>query len=117
MSGSCRNPKTEPIAQHNKMFHETLRSALIPPEALKQIEQLEKKIDSLEANLKAKDKALQYAQRLMEWAEKQCHTNCSSGYIPMMPFGDPELCEWCITKGLIEQALKGADELDTSKSK
>ena len=62
------------------------------------------------SRLKAKNKrlreALEAAQQLMEWAESKCHVNCADGYVPMMPHGDPEPCQWCITKTLAEQALK-----------
>ena len=64
-------------------------------------------IDQLQAENEAKNKALLSAQQLMEWAESKCHLNCSDGYVPMMPHGDPEPCGWCLTKGLIEQSLKG----------
>ena len=57
MSGSCRNPQSEPIAQHNKIIdeqderlHKSLRSALIPPEALKEIELLQAAKEVLETN-------------------------------------------------------------------
>lgn len=74
--------------------------------AIKKIAEQAIQIGKLKDENEKKDKALRYAQRLMEWAESQCHTNCSGGYVPMMPHGDPEPCEWCITKSLIVQALK-----------
>ncbi len=53
MSGSCRTPKNEPAAQHNKIahgdFHKTVRDALIPKEAREYIEQLQSCIDEIEA--------------------------------------------------------------------
>ena len=52
-----------------------------------------------------KDIALRAALQLMEWGENMCHLNCTCGYVPMMPYGDPEPCQWCITKNLIEEAL------------
>ena len=65
------------------------------------------KIIKLEAELKAKDEALRSTQQMIEWAEKQIHLNCSGGYVPMMPHGDPEPCEWCRIKREIKQALTG----------
>ena len=56
--------------------------------------------------------ALEAAWQLMDWAESKCHTNCFDGYIPMMPHGDFEPCQWCITRNLIEQVLKKKQEGD-----
>jgi len=50
-------------------------------------------------------------QQFMEWGEKGFHINCSDGYVPMMPHGDPEPCDWCILKGQIEQALAEAEKI------
>lgn len=55
--------------------------------------------------------ALEKAQRLMEYAESTRHLNCTDGYIPMMPHGDPEPCEWCITKNFIAEALTDSKEI------
>ncbi len=49
MSGSCRTPKNEPTAQHNRdmKLHDSLRKAIIPKEALKHIEQLQAELEKL----------------------------------------------------------------------
>ena len=63
-------------------------------------------VDELQAELAEAKEVLRKAQQLIEWAEQKCHVNCANGYVPMMPHGDPEPCQWCITKDCIEQALK-----------
>lgn len=55
--------------------------------------------------------ALEATQQFMQWGENICHLNCSNGYVPMMPHGDPEPCSWCILWKQVKQALKEAEEI------
>jgi len=64
-------------------------------------------IEQLQAENERLKEALEATQQCMEWAEGICHVNCSDGYVPMMPHGDPEPCGWCALKKQIKQALKG----------
>ena len=47
MGGSCRTPKNEPNAQYNKLFHESVRNALIPKQLQKYIKQLQAENEKL----------------------------------------------------------------------
>ena len=54
---------------------------------------------------------LEATRQFMQWGENISHLNCSNGYVPMMPHGDPEPCSWCILWNQIKQVLAEAQKL------